>query len=280
VSAHMNPTGSAIEAPTRGLAQMRQPGAALAEAKPARPIDVLRKQLASLPEIAQNLPSTVSPDKFRNVVVTAANMAPDLLNADRRSLLGACVKCAADGLVPDGREAALVLMGSKVQYMPMIAGVLKRARNSGEIASLVVQVVYERDAFTWSPCDPERPIQHTTPPLAEDRGAPIGAYAIARLKDGSVMAEVMSKAEIEKVRGVSRAKGSGPWVQWWDQMARKTVLRRLSKYLPMDAAPMEALLQRDEERPATPTGEEIVEAEAVEILDTTEIAEREPCEEG
>jgi recombination protein RecT len=276
VSAHMNPTGSAIEAPTRGLAQMRQPGTALAEAKPARPIDVLRKQLASLPEIAQNLPSTVSPDKFRNVVITAANMTPDLLGADRRSLLGACVKCAADGLVPDGREAALVLMGNKVQYMPMIAGVLKRARNSGEIASLVVQVVYERDAFTWSPCDPERPIQHTTPPLAEERGAPIGAYAIARLKDGSVMAEVMSKAEIEKVRGVSRAKGSGPWVQWWDQMARKTVLRRLSKYLPMDAAPMEALLQRDEERPATPTGEEIVEAEAVEILDTAEITDSQP----
>lgn len=212
----------------------------------ARPIDVLRRQLSSLPEIAQNLPSTISPDKFRNVVITAANMSPDLLNADRRSLLGACVKCAADGLVPDGREAALVLFGGKVQYMPMIAGVLKRARNSGEIASLVVQVVHERDKFTWRPCDPERPVDHETPPLTEDRGNAIGAYAIARLKDGSVMAEVMSRPEIEKVRNVSRAKGSGPWVQWWDQMARKTVLRRLSKYLPMDAAPLEALLHRDD----------------------------------
>jgi recombination protein RecT len=267
VSAVMNPTNSGQAAPTRSLSDMRQPGTAVAEARPARPIDVLRKQLANLPEISQNLPSTVSPDRFRNVVITAANMTPDLLNADRRSLLGACVKCAADGLVPDGREAALVLMGGKVQYMPMIAGVLKRARNSGEIASLVVQVVYERDAFAWRPCDPERPVDHTTPPLTEDRGNPIGAYAIARLKDGAVMAEVMSRAEIEKVRAVSRAKGSGPWVQWWDQMARKTVLRRLSKYLPMDAAPMEALLQRDDERPAAPTGEEIVEAEAVEIVD-------------
>ena len=64
--------------------------------------------------------------------------------------------------------------------------------------------------------------------------------------DGSVMAEVMNKAEIEKVRNVSRAKGSGPWTMWWVQMARKTVMRRLSKYLPMDAAPMEALLRRDD----------------------------------
>jgi recombination protein RecT len=212
----------------------------------ARPIDVLRRQLSSLPEIAQNLPSTISADKFRNVVVTAANMSPDLLGADRRSLLGACVKCAADGLVPDGREAALVIMGGKVSYMPMIAGILKRARNSGEVASLVVQVVHEQDKFTWRPCDPERPIEHETPGLTEDRGAPVGAYAIARLKDGSVMAEVMNKSEIEKVRNVSRARGSGPWVTWWDQMARKTVMRRLSKYLPMDAAPMEALLRRDD----------------------------------
>jgi len=210
-----------------------------------RPIDVLRRQLSSLPEIASNLPSTVSPDKFRNVVITAANMSPDLLNADRRSLLGACVKCAADGLVPDGREAALVIMGGKVSYMPMVAGVLKRARNSGEIASLIAQVVHEKDRFVWRPAE-DRPIEHEAPPLNEERGRPIGAYAMARLKDGSVVAEVMNHAEIEKVRNVSRAKGSGPWSMWWDQMARKTVIRRLSKYLPMDAAPMEALLNRDD----------------------------------
>lgn len=92
---------------------------------------MLRRQLASLPEIAQNLPSTVSPDKFRNVVITAANLTPGLLNADRKSLLGACVKCAADGLIPDGREAALVMFGQQVQYMPMVGGILKRAFGDG-----------------------------------------------------------------------------------------------------------------------------------------------------
>lgn len=213
--------------------------------KPARPIDVLRRQLASLPEIAQNLPSTVSPDKFRNVVITAANLTPGLLNADRKSLLGACVKCAADGLIPDGREAALVMFGQQVQYMPMVGGILKRARNSGEIGSLVVQVVHANDTFVWRPSDGENPVTHEVPGLLADRGPEIGAYAIARLKDGSVMAEVMSKPEIEKVRAVSRAKGSGPWTQWWDQMARKTVLRRLAKYLPMDAIPHDALARDD-----------------------------------
>lgn len=214
--------------------------------KPARPIDVLRRQLASVPEISQNLPSTISPDKFRNVVITAANMNEDLLKADRKSLIGACVKCAADGLVPDGREAALVLFSGKVQYMPMIGGLLKRARNSGEIASIVVQVVHEQDSFVWRPSDAEQPVTHEVPGLTEDRGQPIGAYAICRLKDGSVVAEVMSRAEIEKVRNISRSKGAGPWATWWDQMARKTVFRRLSKYLPMDAAPPDAIFARDD----------------------------------
>lgn len=271
MSAAINPTSSPVTAPGKSLAEMRG-GVAVAEAKPARPIDVLRRQLSNLPEIATNLPDTVSPEKFRNVVITAANMSPDLLNADRRSLLGACVKCAADGLVPDGREAALVLMGGKVQYMPMIAGVLKRARNSGEIASLVVQVVHANDKFIWRPSDAEQPIIHEPPALTMDRGEPIGAYAIARLKGGDVMAEVMDRASIEKVRNVSRAKGTGPWVQWWDQMARKTVLRRLSKYLPMDAAPMEALLRRDDEKPATVAGDELpIEAEAEEITIDAEL---------
>lgn len=263
---------------------------AIAKAAPQRPIDVLRRQLASLPEIAQNLPSTIKPEKFRNVVITAANMTPDLLNADRRSLIGACVKCAADGLVPDGREAALVLFGGKVQYMPMLGGILKRARNSGEIAALTVQVVHANDTFVWRPSDPDAPVTHEVPGLTEDRGDPIGAYAIARLKDGSVMAEVMSKAEIEKVRQVSRAKGSGPWTQWWDQMARKTVLRRLSKYLPMDAAPPDALFARDDAlgqpqgdadaAPAYIDGEaEDATSSKLDALEG-EIVNREPGEEG
>lgn len=266
MSAAMNPTGSPADGPTRSLTAMRSPGAqAVAETKPSRPIDVLRKQLANLPEIAQNLPSTVSPEKFRNVVITAANMNPSLLDADRRSLLGACVKCAADGLLPDGRDAALVMFGKQVQYMPMIAGLIRRARNSGQIAGISVQVVHAKDDFVWAPDDFDKPITHRPPRLGEDRGEPIGAYAVVKLADGTVMHDVMPVKDIEKVRNVSRAKGNGPWVQWWDQMARKTVFRRLSKYLPADAAP-HTLMSRDDEPPAAPNGEVLDgEAETVDL---------------
>jgi recombination protein RecT len=264
MSAAINPTGSPAEGATRSLMDMRSPAAqVVAEEKPARPIDVLRHQLSRLPEIAQNLPSTVSPEKFRNVVITAANMNPALLDADRRSLLGACVKCAADGLLPDGREAALVMFGQRVQYMPMLAGLIRRARNSGEIAGIVVEVVYEADEFSRTPDDFDRPVRHVPPKLGADRGAPIGAYALVKLRDGTVMHEVMDIKQIEAVRSVSRAKNAGPWKDWWDQMARKTVFRRLAKYLPADAAPT-SLIERDDEPPADPKGE-VLEGEVVDL---------------
>jgi recombination protein RecT len=205
--------------------------------RPAKtPQEALRQQLASMaPQFAMALPSHIKPEKLQRVVMTMAQQTPALLDADRRSLLGACMKCAADGLVPDGREAALVMFGKTVQYMPMMVGLLKRARNSGDIAGVVTQVVYENDEFMQTPDDFDRPLRHVPPKLGQDRGKPIGAYAQAKLKDGTIVSEVMSLAEIEKVRKVSRASSRGPWVDWWDEMARKTVFRRLSKWLPMDA---------------------------------------------
>lgn len=203
----------------------------------------LRSQLTAMtPQFAMALPSHIKPEKFQRVVMTVVQQNPDLLNADRRSLLGACIKCASDGLVPDGREAAIVVFGGKPQYMPMVAGLLKRARNSGDIASVTAQVVYEKDRFVWRPSE-DKPLEHEAPPLAEDRGKAIGAYAQARLKDGSIVCEVVPLRELEKIRNVSRAKNSGPWTQWTDEMYRKTAFRRLAKWLPMDAEDADRLEQ-------------------------------------
>lgn len=218
--------------------------------------NTLRQQLTKMgPEIAKALPSHIKPEKFQRVVMTVVQQTPELLAADRQSLLASCMKCAADGLVPDGRDAALVIFNTKnkaggwekrVQYMPMLGGLLKRARNSGEIAGIVVNVVHANDEFVQTPDDFDRPIRHQPPKLGQPRGAPIGAYALVKLRDGTIMHEVMDRDEIERVRAVSRSKDRGPWVDWWDQMARKTVFRRLSKYLPMDAE-TEDLIRRDEE---------------------------------
>ena len=241
--------------------------------KPQTPVEQIRTQLIQMtPEFRNALPNHIKPEKFQRVVMTVVQQTPALLNADRRSLFASCIKCAADGLIPDGREAALVMFGNQVQYMPMLAGIQKRVRNSGEIASIQAHVIYENDAFVIRRGLDET-IEHT-PLFPGERGKPIGAYAIAKFKDGSdPVFEVMDLSAIERVRGVSRSKNNGPWVQWWDEMARKTVFRRLSKWLPMDADADE-LVRRDDEigAPTEPSGAmddaPVIEADAFETAST------------
>ena len=210
------------------------------------------------PNFAAVLPPNIPVDHFRRMVVTAINVQPALMKADRRTLFNSCVKCASDGLLPDGREAALVIYKTKikdgmgaerwidaVQYLPMVAGIRKRLRNSGEVDSATAEVVYRKDRFKYALGDGSF-IEHEPPPLDEDRGDAIGAYAIIKLTSGEVIREVMSLREIERVRAVSRSKDKGPWVDWWGEMARKTVLRRAAKAAPQ-ASTLEKLLMRDDE---------------------------------
>jgi recombination protein RecT len=215
------------------------------------PITVIRQNLTAMaPQFQAALPSHVTVEKFTRVAMTAIQNQPDLAQVDRQSLFGAIVRLAQDGLLPDGREAAIVKFGNKAQAMPMIAGILKKVRQSGDVSKVSAQVVYEKDEFVWH-LGFDEDVTHNPPPLDQPRGKAIGAYATAVLKDGSRILEVMNFDEIEQVRKVSRASGNGPWVQWWGEMARKTVMRRLSKRLPM-STDIEDEFERDETLPAEP----------------------------
>ena len=213
------------------------------------PIEAMRGTLVKMqPEFQAALPPQIPVEKFIRTTLTAVQMNPELLGADRRSLLGACMKAAQDGLLLDGREAAPVIFrtkeGPKVQYMPMVGGILKKIRNSGELASISAHVAYDKDHFEYELGDNES-ITHK-PFLGEDRGKPIAVYAVAKTKDGAIYREVMSVADVDKVRQASRAKDAGPWVQWWDEMAKKTVIRRMAKRLP-SSADVDQVLQSDNE---------------------------------
>lgn len=195
-------------------------------------------------QFAMALPEHVSPERFCRVVITAINSNPDLIRAERDSVLAAAMKCAQDGLLPDGKEAALVTYGSKAQYLPMIAGILTKVRRSGELKTINAHVVHENDHYAYQLGDDEK-IDHT-PRIDGPRGKAVAVYAIAHTKDGGVYREWMTIEEVNQVRNVSRAKNNGPWVQWWGEMARKTVLRRLAKRLPMSTDLMQ-VFQRDDD---------------------------------
>lgn len=198
-------------------------------------IDVFRGTLKKMEgEFALVLPKGVTPETFTRVVMTAVQSEPTLmphLNSEQgqRAMIAAAMKCAQDGLMPDKREAAFVVYKGQPQYMPMIGGVRKKLMATGLFNGIPAHVVYENDHFVYELGDNER-LEHR--PVLKDRGEPIAAYAIAIFKDGYREREVMTVEDIEKVKAVSAAQ-NGPWKTWWDQMAIKTVTKRLAKRLPV-----------------------------------------------
>lgn len=191
-----------------------------------------------LREVKKALPGGVLAERFVRVTVTAIQTNPELILADRGTLWRAAIRCAQDGLLPDGREAAFTTFDNKkegrkdVQYMPMIGGLRKIAANHG--ISLEAQCVYENDHYEAQfGFDPS--IEHKPPRLGEERGKMIGAYAVATDARGQKYAEQMTVAEIAEVRAVSRGASSqySPWVKWYPEMARKSAARRLWKTLPL-----------------------------------------------
>lgn len=202
--------------------------------KQITPVQAFSKDLA-LRETAFKsvLPAHISPKKFMRTVIGAVQNNPDILKCDHGSIFAACQKAAQDGLILDNREAALVSFGKVCTYMPMVAGILKKMRNSGQVSTVTAQVVCENDHFAYNPAQDDVPSH--SPDWFGDRGKMIGVYAVARLKDGNPVVEIMNMNQIEAVRKVSRAKDGPAWKNWGDEMARKSVLRRLAKFLPSSA---------------------------------------------
>jgi recombination protein RecT len=225
--------------------------------RPANPVAIFRQQVESRQqEFAAALPAHIPAERFARVILTAVNKNPALLSADRASLFSSAMMAAADGLLCDGREAALVIYRTKkkdangdywidaVQYMPMVGGILKKCRNSGELSSIVARVVYAGDNFRNWIDDKGEHLEYEAGDN-QDRDVVRCAFAMAKLKDGSIEVEVLKPLDIEKIRSISRSKDKGPWVDWWEEMAKKSAIRRLSKRLPLNTD-LDDLIRRDD----------------------------------
>jgi recombination protein RecT len=192
-------------------------------------------------EFAKALPGHITPARFVRTAQTAVAMTRNIERLkDQASLYAAVTNAAADGLILDGREAALVIdYNGTASYRPMMRGLLKLAHNSGQIKSLVVELVREADEFIYRPTDAEEPISHKID-LRVARGEVYAVYAMAVMVSGGIVFDVMTVEDINRIRDRSdayRAFKAGkikstPWSTDWSEMARKTVFRRLSKYLP------------------------------------------------
>jgi recombination protein RecT len=201
---------------------------------PKHPLVILRERFEQRRDELKNmLPNDVSPERFIRAITTSAQLNPDILACQWSTLWTAGVRAARDGLVPDGREGAIVPFKSTATWIPMYQGLLKRFRRSGQFRWITADVVREGEEFYHYVDEHGEHIRHTP---GDNFDAPIlKIYAMATTKDGGVFVTVMSIAEVNKIRAMSKAtREDSPWRMWFSEMAKKTALRRLSKVLPSE----------------------------------------------
>jgi recombination protein RecT len=192
------------------------------------------------PEIAMVLPQHVTPERLLRIAISEVRRNPKLANCSSASLLSAIFSCASLGLEPGGPlgHAYLIPYGQECTFQVGYKGMIDLARRSGQIESLSARAVYELDSFQYS-FGLHEDLVHQ--PATGERGQLTHAYAVARLKDGGIQFEVMDRRELEEVRDGSQGyqmakkynKNDTPWISSFDEMCRKTVIRRLFKYLPV-----------------------------------------------
>lgn len=199
-------------------------------------------------EISKMLPKHLNAERLLKVAQIAATTTPALAKCDVPSLIGAIGQCAQMGLEPNTvlGHAYLLPFNTKrkdangnekwvnsVQVIIGYKGLIDLARRSGQIISIAAHEVCKNDKFELVYGLDEK-LNHT--PAMGDRGEVIGFYAIAKLKDGGHAFEFMSRFQVEEIKAGSEKKNkreSSVWKDHFVEMGRKTVIRRLAKYLPL-----------------------------------------------
>lgn len=235
--------------------------------KPVHPLVVLREQMAAREaEFKAVLPPHISTQRFMRTALTAVQVNPELAMADRRTFFNALMRAANDGCLPDGRQGAIVVFNDNnprsptyrlqvAQWMIMVDGMKARFINSGFFREVHAEIVHEDEPFRYW-VDETGP--HLTHEPGDGTGKAVKAYALALMKDGGKAIRVMSAADIEKRRAVSRAKDGVMWTTWREEAWLKTVLRALYKRLPSSSDDLDRLVERDQElygEPMTTTKE-------------------------
>lgn len=220
---------------------------------------------ANKSSLAAVLPKHVGADRLLKLTLGALRQNPKLMECTVESLFGAAIWCAQLGLEPNTPMGHAYLIPFKVKGVMQVQcvigyrGLIDLARRSGQIVSIAAHEVCQNDEFDFAYGLDER---LTHKPALSDRGPVIAFYAVAKLQGGGYAFEVMSVEQIEAIRDRDgsnawkdvwengrktgrREKASSPW---WDhpvEMGRKTVVRRLSKYLPISIEMMDAVSADD-----------------------------------
>ena len=240
---------STTEQLKKAVAPAKSTQTAVAKADKPQTIMELLKSPEFKAQMALALPKNLTADRLIRIVLTECRKTPELRRCNQASFFGAVLQCAQLGLEPGSALGHCYLLpygnGKAKDGLPNCQliigyrGMIDLARRSGQIVSINAYCVHQADEFVYElGLHPD--IKHRPSAMA-DRGPVTYVYAVAQLQGGGVQFEVMSRAEIEAVRSQSKAGTRGPWVTHWEEMARKTVVRRLFKYLPVSTEALRAV---------------------------------------
>lgn len=186
------------------------------------------------PELAKALPKHVTPERMARIAVTVVRATPKLAECSPASFLGALLTASQLGLEPGPTgEAYFVPYGQTCTFIPGYRGLIKLARQSGQVSDIYAELVHAGDRYQVT-LGLDRDIRHEVVDR-NNRGEVTDVYAVAKFKDGTTTFVTMTRGEVEAIRRRSRAADSGPWVTDWNEMAKKTAVRRLAKWLPLSA---------------------------------------------
>jgi recombination protein RecT len=216
--------------------------------KPADDIRSLISSKETQKQFALALPRHMKPDRFVRIVLTALTKNPKLAQCTPASLMSCLLDLSAMGLEPDGRRAHLIPFNNTkagtvictliVDYK----GLVELAMNTKEVSNIHADVVCDKDVFIYNVGQVDK---HEID-FRKDRGAMYAAYCIITKKDGTKKAEVMTKKEVDAIRKRSKSADTGPWVTDYNEMAKKTVFRRASKWIKLSPEVREKLEKDDE----------------------------------
>jgi len=224
-------------------------------------------QPAMKSQLAAALPRHMTADRMIRIVTTEIRKNPTLAQCNTQSFVGAVVQCSQLGLEPGGALGHAYLLPFEkrkkgadgkwytesvdIQLIIGYRGMIDLARRSGQIVSLSARVVRSGDDFAYE-YGLEEKLHHRP---GDDESSPIThVYSVAKLKDGGVQFEVMSANQVNQIAGQSKSvkkDNSGnidwgntksPWATHWEEMAKKTVIRRLFKYLPVSIEMQKAVI--------------------------------------
>lgn len=222
------------------------------------------KQLEQFEKV---LPSILTKERFARCAITSITKNPRLLMCTKESLMRSLMEAAQVGLEVDGRRAHLVPYGEECKMIVDYKGLAELMKRSGEVSDIHLDVVHEKDEFDFA-FGTGRWLKHK-PKLVPDRGRVIAFYSFINLANGGTSFEVMPIHEVVEIRDnspgwkafVAKKVSSSVWDTSFNEMGKKTVLRRHSKTLTLSPDVMDAVERDDDPAPVAVKPNQTVEVD-------------------